>query len=45
VIGCYLCKMSMCDIFTPLNIPRSTVSDAIVRWKREGTCSIKHCAD
>ncbi|CAI9617935.1 unnamed protein product [Staurois parvus] len=36
VIGCRLCK-SICDISLLLNIPRSTVSGVITKWKQLGT--------
>ena len=37
VIECHLCHTSVREISTLLNIPRSIVSDVIVKWKREGT--------
>ncbi|CAI9568067.1 unnamed protein product, partial [Staurois parvus] len=37
VIGCHLCKKSICDISLLLNIPRSTVSGIITKWKQLGT--------
>ena len=33
VIGCYLCNKSSCEIFSLLNIPQSTVSGIITKWK------------
>ncbi|CAI9601682.1 unnamed protein product [Staurois parvus] len=36
VIGCHLCNKSICDISWLLNIPRSTVSGLITKWKRLG---------
>ncbi|CAI9577918.1 unnamed protein product, partial [Staurois parvus] len=36
VIGCHLCK-SICDISRLLNIPRSTVSGFMTKWKQLGT--------
>ncbi|CAI9572231.1 unnamed protein product [Staurois parvus] len=33
VIGCHLCNKSICDISLILNIPRSTVSGIITKWK------------
>ncbi|CAI9611162.1 unnamed protein product [Staurois parvus] len=32
-----LCNKSIHDIFLLLNIPRSTVSDIITKWKQLGT--------
>ncbi|CAI9541372.1 unnamed protein product [Staurois parvus] len=37
VIGCHLCKKSIRDISLLLNIPRSTVSGIITKWKQLGT--------
>ncbi|CAI9602404.1 unnamed protein product, partial [Staurois parvus] len=37
VIGCHLCKKSIHEIFLLLNIPRSTVSGIITKWKQLGT--------
>ncbi|CAI9581263.1 unnamed protein product [Staurois parvus] len=37
VIGCHLCNKSICDISWLLNIPRSTVSGSITKWKQLGT--------
>ncbi|CAI9603062.1 unnamed protein product [Staurois parvus] len=37
VIGCHLCNKSMCEISLLLNIPRSTVSCIITKWKQLGT--------
>ncbi|CAI9616949.1 unnamed protein product [Staurois parvus] len=37
VIGCHLCNKSICDISLLLNIPRSTVSGIITKWKQLGT--------
>ncbi|CAI9580206.1 unnamed protein product, partial [Staurois parvus] len=37
VIGCHLCNKSIHDISLLLNIPRSTVSGIITRWKQLGT--------
>ncbi|CAI9599904.1 unnamed protein product [Staurois parvus] len=39
VIGCYLCNKSICDISLLLNIPRSTVSGVITKWKQLGTAT------
>ncbi|CAI9593026.1 unnamed protein product, partial [Staurois parvus] len=37
VIGCHLCNKSIHEIFLLLNIPRSTVSVIITKWKQLGT--------
>ncbi|CAI9612565.1 unnamed protein product, partial [Staurois parvus] len=37
VIGCHLCNKSICDISLLLNIPRTTVSGIITKWKQLGT--------
>ncbi|CAI9566145.1 unnamed protein product, partial [Staurois parvus] len=37
VIGCHLCNKSIRDISLLLNIPRSTVSGIITKWKQLGT--------
>ncbi|CAI9624003.1 unnamed protein product [Staurois parvus] len=37
VIGCHLCNKSIGEISLLLNIPRSTVSDIITKWKQLGT--------
>ncbi|CAI9586561.1 unnamed protein product [Staurois parvus] len=38
VIGCYLCNFkSICEISLLLNIPRSTVSGFVTKWKQLGT--------
>ncbi|CAI9594221.1 unnamed protein product, partial [Staurois parvus] len=37
VIGCHLCNKCICEISLLLNIPRSTVSGIITRWKQPGT--------
>ncbi|CAI9572096.1 unnamed protein product [Staurois parvus] len=37
VIGCHLCNKSICEISLLLNIPRSTVSGIITKWKQLGT--------
>ncbi|CAI9577606.1 unnamed protein product [Staurois parvus] len=34
VIGCHLCNKSIRDISLLLNIPRSTVSGIITKWKQ-----------
>ncbi|CAI9548374.1 unnamed protein product, partial [Staurois parvus] len=37
VIGCHLCDNFICEISLLLNIPRSTVSGIITKWKQLGT--------
>ncbi|CAI9577171.1 unnamed protein product, partial [Staurois parvus] len=37
VIGCHVCNKSIHEIFLLLNIPRSTVSGIITKWKQLGT--------
>ncbi|CAI9541514.1 unnamed protein product, partial [Staurois parvus] len=37
VIGCHLCNKSMHEISLLLNIPQSTVSGIITKWKQLGT--------
>ncbi|CAI9596588.1 unnamed protein product [Staurois parvus] len=37
MIGCHLCNKSICEISWLLNIPRSTVSGTIIKWKQLGT--------
>ncbi|CAI9533224.1 unnamed protein product [Staurois parvus] len=37
VIGCHLCNNSICEISLLLNIPWSTVSGIITKWKQLGT--------
>ncbi|CAI9579181.1 unnamed protein product, partial [Staurois parvus] len=36
VIGCHLCNKSIREIFLLLNIPRTTVSGIITKWKKLG---------
>ncbi|CAI9541103.1 unnamed protein product [Staurois parvus] len=36
VIGCHLCNKSIREISLLLNIPRSTVSGIITKWKQLG---------
>ncbi|XP_037120703.1 aminoacyl tRNA synthase complex-interacting multifunctional protein 1-like [Syngnathus acus] len=44
VVGCHMCKKSLREIATLLNLPRSTVNNVIVQWKREGrTCPLPRC--
>ncbi|CAI9603529.1 unnamed protein product [Staurois parvus] len=37
VIGCHLCNKFIHEISLLLNIPQSTVSDIIIKWKQLGT--------
>ncbi|CAI9573430.1 unnamed protein product [Staurois parvus] len=37
VIGCHLCNKSIREISLLLNIPQSTVSGFITKWKQLGT--------
>ncbi|CAI9591109.1 unnamed protein product [Staurois parvus] len=37
VICCHLCNKSICEISLLLNIPQSTVSGIITKWKQLGT--------
>jgi len=37
MIGCHLCNKSSREISSQLNIPQSTVSGVITKWKRLGT--------
>ncbi|CAI9587755.1 unnamed protein product [Staurois parvus] len=37
VIGCHLCNKSIHEISLLLDIPRSTVSGIITKWKQLGT--------
>ncbi|CAI9614485.1 unnamed protein product [Staurois parvus] len=37
MIGCHLCNKSICEISLLLNIPSSTVSGNITKWKQLGT--------
>jgi transposase len=41
VIGCHISKQSVRDIATLLKLPKSTAGDVIVKWKREGTTTMK----
>ncbi|CAI9600070.1 unnamed protein product [Staurois parvus] len=41
VIGCHLCNKSIREISLLLNIPRSSVSGIITKWKQLGTTAIK----
>ena len=44
VIGCHLCKSSR-EISSLLNIPQSTVSGIITKWKRLGTTATQPLSD
>ncbi|CAI9572248.1 unnamed protein product [Staurois parvus] len=37
MIGCHLCNKSITEISLLLNIPQSTFSDIITKWKQPGT--------
>ncbi|CAI9560553.1 unnamed protein product [Staurois parvus] len=37
VIGCHLCNKSVCETSLLLNIPLSTFSGVITKWKQLGT--------
>ncbi|CAI9576816.1 unnamed protein product, partial [Staurois parvus] len=37
LIGCHLCNKSIREISLLLNIPQSTVSGIITKWKQQGT--------
>ncbi|CAI9533805.1 unnamed protein product [Staurois parvus] len=41
MIGCHLCNKSTCEISLLLNIPRSTVSGIVTKWKQLGTRAIQ----
>jgi hypothetical protein len=41
VIGCHISKKSVRDIATILQLPKSAVGVVIVKWKREGTTTMK----
>ncbi|CAI9619096.1 unnamed protein product [Staurois parvus] len=43
VIGFHLCNKFIRDISWLLNIPRSTVSGIITKWKQLGTTAIQPC--
>lgn len=36
VVGCYLCNRSSHESFSQLNVPHSTVSGVMMRWRRMG---------
>jgi hypothetical protein len=41
VIGCHISKKSVTDITTHLRLPKSAVGDVFVKWKHEGTTTMK----
>jgi hypothetical protein len=41
IIGCHISKKYVRDIATLLKLPKSMVGDVIVKWKREGTTTMK----
>jgi transposase len=41
VVGCHISKKSVRDIATLLKLPKSTVGDVIVKWKCQGTTTVK----
>jgi transposase len=41
VIGCHISEKSVREIATLLKLPKSTVGDVIVKWRREGTTTTK----
>ncbi|CAI9609581.1 unnamed protein product [Staurois parvus] len=43
VIGCHLCNKSICEISSLLNIPQSTVSGIITKWRQLGTAATQPC--
>ncbi|CAI9591396.1 unnamed protein product, partial [Staurois parvus] len=43
VIGCHLCNKSICELYLLLNIPRSSVSGIIAKWKQPGTTARSPC--
>ncbi|XP_061626874.1 aminoacyl tRNA synthase complex-interacting multifunctional protein 1-like isoform X2 [Phyllopteryx taeniolatus] len=44
VVGCHMCEKSLREIATLLKLPRSTVRNVIVQWKRERrTCPLPRC--
>ncbi|XP_077461432.1 aminoacyl tRNA synthase complex-interacting multifunctional protein 1-like [Stigmatopora argus] len=44
VVGCHMCQKSLRQIANLLNLPRSTVNNVIVQWKRERrTCPLPRC--
>ncbi|CAI9593404.1 unnamed protein product [Staurois parvus] len=45
VIGCHLCNKYIREIFLLLNIPWSTVSGIITKWKQLGTTATQPRSD
>ncbi|CAI9547543.1 unnamed protein product [Staurois parvus] len=43
IIGCHLCNQSICEISLLINIPQSTVSGIITKWKQLGTTATRPC--
>jgi transposase len=41
VIGCHISNKSIRDTATLLRLPKSTAGDATMKWKREGTATMK----
>jgi transposase len=41
IVGCHINKESVRDIATLLKLPKLMVDDMIVKWKREGTTTMK----
>jgi transposase len=41
VIGCHISKKSVRDIATLFKLPKSAVSDVILKWKLESTTTTK----
>jgi transposase len=41
VIGCHISKKSVRNIATLLKLPKSTAGDVMVKWKHEGTTTMK----
>jgi hypothetical protein len=41
IIGCHISQIFFRDIATLLKLPRSVVGDVIVKWKHEGTTTMK----
>jgi hypothetical protein len=41
VIGCHISKKSVRDIAALLKLPKLAIGDVIVKWKREGTTTMK----
>ena len=41
IIGCHLCNKSVREISTMLDVPRSTVNDVVLKWKRQGATTVQ----